>query len=402
VAVTVQQTVSAVTVSPASASVLVGGTQQFSASAVDQFNQPLNPAPVFSFSVAGGGSISATGLFTAGSSAGGPFAVTAMAGGVGGGAQVTVLTGSAPTVATPAAASPSTVTGKGTALSVLGADDQGEAALIYTWSAMGPAPVVFSLNGSNAAKATTASFASAGTYLFTVVITDAAGLTAQSSVTVTVQPKLSRLAVTPGAVTVSLNGVVNFTAAGFDQFDSPLPASVTWSVSGGGTLSTTGVFTASTAGGPYTVTAASGSVFGFAQVTVKKGQGKKPRVLNLADGAMLSGNVALNIDAVGSGANSLAVTIDGQTVATLAADAVAANFDSIPLENGTRQLEVVALSDEGPLASDPITVVIDNGVIVTTPERRDQPVFGGCSATGGALGAFQLLALLALGRRRKP
>ena len=49
---------------------------------------------------------------------------------------------------------------------------------------------------------------------------------------------------------------------------SPQPT-FTWSVSGGGTISTSGLFTAgSTAGGPFTVTATSGSVSGTASVTV--------------------------------------------------------------------------------------------------------------------------------------
>ena len=47
---------------------------------------------------------------------------------------------SSPTIATPAAATPSPFAGTSTALSVLGADDAGESAIIYTWSASGPAP----------------------------------------------------------------------------------------------------------------------------------------------------------------------------------------------------------------------------------------------------------------------
>ena len=60
--------------------------------------------------------------------------VKATSGSVSGTAAVTV-TNHAPTVATPAAATPSTVTGTTTALSVLGADDAGESNLTYTWAA---------------------------------------------------------------------------------------------------------------------------------------------------------------------------------------------------------------------------------------------------------------------------
>jgi Bacterial Ig-like domain (group 2) len=78
-----------ITVSPAVASVQTGKTQQFTATGLDQFGQPMGPQPAFAWSVSGG-TISASGLFTAGTSAGGPFTVTATSGSVGGTASVTV------------------------------------------------------------------------------------------------------------------------------------------------------------------------------------------------------------------------------------------------------------------------------------------------------------------------
>src|SRR5438094_514554 len=91
-----------------------------------------------------------------------------------------------PTVATPATASANPVTGRTVNLSVLGADDGGESNLLYTWASSGPASVLFSLNNSNAAKNTVATFSKAGNYAFTVTITDAGGLTVTSNVNVTV------------------------------------------------------------------------------------------------------------------------------------------------------------------------------------------------------------------------
>lgn len=79
-----------ITVSPASASVQTGGTQQFSATGLDQFGNALNPQPAFTWSVSGGGTIGASGLFTAGSIAGGPYTVTAASGSVSGSVSVTV------------------------------------------------------------------------------------------------------------------------------------------------------------------------------------------------------------------------------------------------------------------------------------------------------------------------
>src|SRR5258706_468219 len=95
VTVTVNQTLTSITVSPASASVATGATQPFTATAFDQFNQALSPQPTVTWTVGGGGTISTAGVFSAGSTAGGPFPVTASSGGITGTASVTV-TASAP------------------------------------------------------------------------------------------------------------------------------------------------------------------------------------------------------------------------------------------------------------------------------------------------------------------
>jgi hypothetical protein len=83
-----------ITVSPATASVAVNGTQQFTATAKDQSGNAMTPKPAFSWSVNGGGTITSSGLFTADAAAGGPYVITAATGGVNGTAAVTVTTGS--------------------------------------------------------------------------------------------------------------------------------------------------------------------------------------------------------------------------------------------------------------------------------------------------------------------
>ena len=105
----------------------------------------------------------------------------------------------APTVATAAAANPASVAATTTNLSVLGADDGGEANLTYTWATTGapPAAVTFSANGTNAAKNVVATFTKAGSYTFQVTIRDAGGLTVTSSVSVIVTQTLTSLEVAP-------------------------------------------------------------------------------------------------------------------------------------------------------------------------------------------------------------
>jgi beta-glucanase (GH16 family) len=89
VTVTVNQLLTSITLSPSSANVAPNATQQFTATARDQFGNTMT-APSLSWSVSGGGTVSATGLFTAGGSSGGPFTLTASGGGKSGTANVTV------------------------------------------------------------------------------------------------------------------------------------------------------------------------------------------------------------------------------------------------------------------------------------------------------------------------
>jgi hypothetical protein len=182
----------------------------------------------------------------------------------------------APTVAVAAAASPNPVTGKTTALSVLGADDDGESSLTYTWATTGipPAPVSFSINGTNAAKNTTATFAKAGAYSFLVTITDSSGLSVTSNVNVTVDQTMTTIKVSPSTVTIKVNGTQQFAALAKDQFGKPMASqpTFTWQVvQGGGTITSIGLYTAPSTTGTARVRASSGNVRGSAKITIVTG-----------------------------------------------------------------------------------------------------------------------------------
>lgn len=168
-----------------------------------------------------------------------------------------------PTVATPAAASPNPVTGTTAALSVLGSDDGGEAALTYTWSGAS-----FNPNGTNAAKNTTATFAAPGTYTLTVTIADGGGLTATSSVDVVVNSTLTTIAVSPASASVPRGASQQFTASAADQFGAPVGATFAWTATGG-TITQDGLFTAGNRKGSFTVTASAGGRSGTASVRVR-------------------------------------------------------------------------------------------------------------------------------------
>jgi hypothetical protein len=227
----------------------------------------------------------------------------------------------APTISVAAGASPSTVTGTSAQLSVTAADDGGEPALTYTWAATGGPPgraVIFSANGTNAAKSSAVTFAAAGSYLLTVTVTDGGGLATTSSVNVTVAQTVTSVAVTPATASVTKGFSVGFAAGVSDQFGnlmSPQPA-VAWSASGGGTIDSGGLFSAVTAGGPYSITASSGSASGGASVSVSK-----------ETATVTLGNLAQTYDGTPKPANAItnptglaiAFTYDGS--ATVPADA---------------------------------------------------------------------------------
>ena len=86
----------------------------------------------------------------------------------------------------------------------------------------------------------------------------------------TANPVLTTVTVAPASASVQLGATQQFGATGYDQNNnqmSPQP-SFTWSVSGGGSINGSGLFSAATVGTDYAVTATSGGVSGSATVTV--------------------------------------------------------------------------------------------------------------------------------------
>jgi len=233
----------------------------------------------------------------------------------------------APTVRTAATANPTSVTGKTTAVTVLGADDGGEASLIYTWATTGtpPASVAFSVNGTNAAKASTATFTRAGTYQLRATIRDQAGATVTSTVAVTVRQTTSSVAVSPYAPEVHVGATRAFSASARDQFAQPMVTQpvYSWSVSGGKVISSTGVVAASTtAGGPYTVTATGGGKTGTTTFTVIN---DAPTISTIANRTL----------AAGGSTGAIAITIDDTetAAASLTLTRASSNTSLIPLSN---------------------------------------------------------------------
>ena len=179
----------------------------------------------------------------------------------------------APTVVTPAAATPNPVTGTTTNLSALGTETGGGANLTYTWAATalpsGAAAPTFSANASNAAKNTTATFTKAGTYTLQVTIADPGGSNVTSSVSATVYQTLTSIVVSPAAVSLSTGATQQLMATACDQFGMALAAqpAISWTATVG-KITAAGLFTASGTPTTDSVTAASGDISGSRQVTI--------------------------------------------------------------------------------------------------------------------------------------
>ncbi len=91
VTMTVTPTPTTLQVTPALMAINAGATAQFSASLLDQFGAPISPQPTVAWMISGGGTISASGLFTAGSASTSTAFIVAHAAGIFGEAQIQVL-----------------------------------------------------------------------------------------------------------------------------------------------------------------------------------------------------------------------------------------------------------------------------------------------------------------------
>jgi hypothetical protein len=226
-----------------------------------------------------------------------------------------------PTVTTPANAGTNPVTGTSTTLSVLGADDTGESTLSYGWSTAsapsGATAPSFSINGTNAAKNTVVTFYQAGSYTFQVTITDPAGLTATSSVTVTVNQTLTAIRVSPGSSTLPNSATQQFTATAVDQFGQAVASqpSYAWSIlAGAGAINGSGLYAAPASGsGNVTICAAAGTMSSTASITVASSPGApsgltataaSPQQANLTWGDASTNVTGFNIQRSSNGGKS--------------------------------------------------------------------------------------------------
>lgn len=250
VKVTVAPTLTSVTVTPTAATMLDGTTQQIKAAAYDQFHHLLSPQPAFTWSVASGpGSISSSGLYKAPPSGSGTALIQAAAtvnGVTVPGTVPVTLAAALPPVISQISATPTQANGKTYTLKVLASNPAG-GALTYAWSVLSlPSGARAPAFGSKGSSSSGVTFYQAGTYIFQVQVTNRSGLSTTATVSVTINPILASIAVTPNSVTVKHGTTQQFIVIAYDQFHNPLadPPLITWSLSGLGTIDSNGLYTA--------------------------------------------------------------------------------------------------------------------------------------------------------------
>jgi hypothetical protein len=250
-----------ITVTP-SATIAASSTEQMTAVGLDADGRVVPISPTWSIA-ASGGTISASGMFSAGGTAG-VFTNTIVAtvGTISGRASVTVTPGVLASI-TILPASASLGIGAAQTFVATGKDAGGNTVVFTpTWSVVAGGGTI-----------TQAGVFTAGNTLgvFTnTVQASSGGVTAFATVTVTAGP-LASIKVTPVSATLAFNGIQQFTATGSDAAGNPVVITPAWSVvANGGAISATGLFTAGAVAGTFTntVKATSGTVSGLASVVV--------------------------------------------------------------------------------------------------------------------------------------
>jgi hypothetical protein len=225
----------------------VAGTIQYTATVKDADGHTLQVTPVWSV-VNGGGTITSSGLFTAGDSTG-TFenTVVASSGTVSSSSTVIVTAGGLASI-TLAPDTVSLAIGGTQQFVAVGRDAHGNVVDIpnRVWSVAHGGGTIDTAGLFTAGT-------TANTFANTVTATSGS-ISGTASLTVAPGP-LASITVSPSSSPLAIGAQQSFTAVGYDDFDNVVPIAPTWLVlGGGGTIDTSGVFTAGTVAGTFTNT----------------------------------------------------------------------------------------------------------------------------------------------------
>lgn len=248
----------AVILTPPTATVVAGATRQFSVSG--QWSDGSSSAPAVTFA-ATGGSISASGLYTAGTTAGTFRVIATQQGGTLADTSVVTVT-PAPAVLQAVILSPSSAaifTGAFQQFAVSGQWSDGSTAV--------PAVSYSATGGTITPGGLYTAGSTAGTYR--VVATQIGGSLADTAVVTVTAPVLQAVILTPSSVSLQTGATRQFSVSGQWNNGATTAPAVTYTATGG-TITSTGLFTAGSTTGTYRVIATEqgGSLADSSTVTI--------------------------------------------------------------------------------------------------------------------------------------
>lgn len=256
-----------IVVSPATTTLSIGQTQQFTAVGKDANHNVVEFTPTWSVVASGGTINSSTGVFTAGTVAGVfTSTVRATSGEISSTSSVTVSPGAVATI-TVSPATVSLMVGATQQYTAVAHDANNNVVVITpAWSVSGGGGTIDPITGLYTAGSTAGTFNSS-------VIAMSGMVSGMASVIVTpaVGP-LATITISPPLGFSFLFGPIQFTATGHDAGGAVVPITPVWSVSSPalGSISQTGFFVATGIPGTYlnSIFATSGSIVGSAGFTV--------------------------------------------------------------------------------------------------------------------------------------
>ncbi len=326
-----------VSVSPTTATVTTGGTQQFTA----DVSGTTNTAVAWS---ASGGTVSSAGLYTAPNTAGNYVVTATSAADATKSASASVSVSAPVTVSVSVAPTSATVTTGGT--QQFTAIVSGSTNTAVTWSATA---------GTVSSTGLYTAPGSAGTY--TVKATSAADPTKSASASVSVSAAVTvSVSVAPTSTTTTTNGTAQFTAT----VSGSTNTAVTWSATAG-TVSSTGLYTAPGTAGTYTVTATS------AADTTKSASAS----VSVSAAVTVSVSVApTSTTMTTGGTQQFAATVSGSTNTAVTWSATAGTVSSTglytaPSTAGTYTVKATSAADPTKSASATATVTAPVSVSLT-------------------------------------
>jgi MYXO-CTERM domain-containing protein len=221
---------------------------------------------------------------------------------------------------------------------------------------------------------------------------------------VDVSQTATTLGMTPSTPSVAAGGTLSFNMTAMDQFGAAMTGTgTTWTASGDGSISSSGVFTAGAQAGTATVVVTLGSLDASTVVTVTgtgtgTTTGTGPTVTFVAPtlGASVSGMISVQA-AVADTAPLKWVTfgIDGTAISVSTGPTFEAMYDTKLLPNGPHTFTAMALDHNGAMGNATTEVMFNNpgSPTATAPAA-------GCGVAGGTA-PWGLLGLAFYGVRRR-